>query len=45
MDVYENGNKVCIKAFGLNFIDATDFKNSNMCLSHIYNSNLQVEFI
>ena len=24
-DVYENGNKVCIKAFALNFIDAKRF--------------------
>ena len=28
-DVYENGNKVCIKAFDLNFIDAKLFK---LCL-------------
>ena len=38
-DVYENGNKVCIIAFALNFIDA---KGSNCALNHEYKPNLQV---
>ena len=29
--IYENGNKVCIKAFALNFIDV---KGSNCALNH-----------
>ena len=38
-DVYVNDNKVCIKAFALNFIDA---KYSNCALVHEYKPNLQV---
>ena len=30
MEIYENGNKVCIKAFALYFIDAKGFY---LCLS------------
>ena len=53
-DVYENGNKVCIKAFALNFLMSkgsncaicTKFilmpKCSNWALVHDYKPNLQV---